>query len=156
MVMSSDDVLVGQYHAVAMKHALLAALVLVVAGCSSYEATIDVQIVGAESVAQVHSGVYAADDAALTTAPRLPYREATVETRFLYPPGVAERRTWRVKLTYTKDQKLRWHGEQDVVYPPQAVLITISAPDRPPVQGSFACGKEGIDLDLVGVLSRAP
>jgi hypothetical protein len=137
-----------------MRHAVLAALFLAAAGCSSYEATIDVEIVASESVAGLHSGVYAADDAAVAAAPRLPLKQATVETRFLYPPGVAEKRTWRVKLTYFEGAKLRWHGTEDFPVPPQAILVTIGATGRESVQGSYACGKDGIALDLVGVLDR--
>lgn len=137
-----------------MRALLAFSAVFLLAGCSSYEATIDVQIAPAEAIAAVGSGIYPASEPALAAAPRLPYRQASVDARFEYASG--NRHTWHVRLSYAKDERLRWHGSQDEATPPSSVLVTVSAAGRKPVEARFPCGREGVSLDLVAVLPRAP
>jgi hypothetical protein len=124
-------------------------LALMVVGCSSYEATVKVQVAPAEG-APVTSGVYAADDPKVAALPRLPFKQATVEAHFVG----AGTRTWHVKMSYADGERLQWHATSDDASRPGTIVVAIGAPGRKPVEGRFECPEGGLELDLVGVLER--
>jgi len=127
-------------------------LLLVATACSSYEATVDVQIAAAsEGAAPVASGIYAASDALVAAAPRLPFKQAIVDAHF--EQRLFASRTWHVKLSFA-DERLRWHATADDGSKPDAIVVSISAPGRKSVERRFECPKGGVELDLVGVLER--
>ncbi|HZU95274.1 MAG TPA: hypothetical protein VFF73_01095 [Planctomycetota bacterium] len=132
-----------------MRSLVLVLVLVLVLGCSSYEATVKVQVAPAEG-APVTSGIYAASDPRMAALPRLPFKQATVDGRFV--GGAA--RTWHVKVSYADGDRIQWRATSDDSRSPGVIVVTVGASGRKPVEGRFECPEGGLDLDLVGVLER--